>query len=66
MLGKGDTLKTKELGEMGKVKYTTEQIIVKLREAEVLCSQGKTVAKQHGKLALRNKPTTVGARNTAG
>lgn len=29
---------------MGKVKYTTEQIIVKLREAEVLCSQGKTVA----------------------
>lgn len=29
---------------MGKVNYTTEQIIVKLREVEVHCSQGKTVA----------------------
>ena len=29
---------------MGNSKYTTEQIIVKLREVEVLCSQGKTIA----------------------
>ena len=29
---------------MGQVRYTTEQIILKLREAEVLCSQGKTIA----------------------
>ncbi len=28
---------------MGKVNYTTEQIIVKLREVEVLCSQGKPI-----------------------
>ena len=28
---------------MGKVNYSTEQIIVKLREVEVLCSQGKTI-----------------------
>lgn len=28
---------------MGKVNYTTEQIIMKLREVEVHCSQGKTV-----------------------
>jgi Transposase. len=28
---------------MGKMNYTTEQIIVKLREVEVLCGQGKTV-----------------------
>ena len=28
---------------MGKTNYTTEQIIVKLREVEVLCGQGKTV-----------------------
>lgn len=28
---------------MGKVNYTTEQIIVKLRGVEVLCSQGKTI-----------------------
>ena len=29
---------------MGKVNYTTEQNIVKLREVEVLCSQGKTIS----------------------
>lgn len=28
---------------MGRVNYTTEQIIMKLREVEVLCSQGKTI-----------------------
>ena len=30
--------------EMARKQYTTEQIIVKLREIEVLCSQGKTIA----------------------
>ena len=29
--------------KMGKVNYTTEQIIVKLREVEIFCSQGKTI-----------------------
>ena len=29
---------------MPKKTYTTEQIIVKLREIEVLCGQGKTIA----------------------
>ena len=28
---------------MGKKNYTTEQIIVKLREIEVLCGQGKAI-----------------------
>ena len=28
---------------MGKVNYTVEQIIVKLREVEVLCAKGKTI-----------------------
>ena len=28
---------------MGKTRYTTEQIIVKLREIEVLCGQGRTI-----------------------
>jgi putative transposase len=28
---------------MPKRKYTTEQIIIKLREIEVLCGQGKTI-----------------------
>ena len=29
---------------MGKTRYTVEQIIVKLREIEVLCGQGNTIA----------------------
>lgn len=29
---------------MARKNYTTEQIIVKLRQIEVLCGQGKTVA----------------------
>lgn len=29
---------------MGRKNFTTEQIIVKLREIEVLCGQGKTIA----------------------
>jgi len=29
--------------EMGKQNYSVEQIIIKLREVEVLCSQGRTV-----------------------
>ena len=29
---------------MGKVRYTVEQIIVKLREIEVLCGRGSTIA----------------------
>ena len=28
---------------MGKANYSTEQIIVKLREVDVLCGQGKTI-----------------------
>ena len=28
---------------MGKANYSTEQIIIKLREVEVLCGQGKTM-----------------------
>ena len=29
---------------MAKKKHTVEQIIIKLREIEVLCGQGKTIA----------------------
>ena len=28
---------------MGRMNYTTEQIVIKLREVEVLCGQGKTI-----------------------
>ena len=38
---------------MAKKKYTTEQIILKLRKIEVLCGQGKTVAE-----AVRNEEIT--------
>ena len=37
---------------MGKRKYTTEQIISKLREAEVLQSQGQTIAFVCNKLMI--------------
>ena len=36
---------------MGKVNFSVEQIIIKLREVEVLCGQGQTpLAKQYGTL----------------
>ena len=38
-----DKITLKEGVRMGRINYTTEQIIVKLREVEVLCSQGKTI-----------------------
>jgi transposase-like protein len=28
---------------MGRMNFTTEQIVIKLREVEVLCGQGKTI-----------------------
>ncbi len=34
---------TKELKEMARKNYTVEQIIVKLREVELHCNQGKTI-----------------------
>ena len=37
---------------MGKQKYTAEQIIAKLHEAEVLQSQGKTIAEAVRQLAI--------------
>jgi transposase-like protein len=37
---------------MGRVKYTAEQIIAKLHEAEVLQSQGKTIAEAVRQLGI--------------
>jgi len=37
---------------MGKVNYTTEQIIIKLREVEVLCGQGKTIGEAVRKIGV--------------
>jgi hypothetical protein len=51
---------------MKKKGYTAEQIIGKLREAEVLLSQGSTVAEVSRKLGLRSRPTTDGDGGTGG
>ena len=51
---------------MSKKTFTAEQIIVHLREVEVLCSQGKTVAEAARQIASQSKPTTAGENNSAG
>ncbi|NLH01674.1 MAG: hypothetical protein GX488_07245 [Clostridiales bacterium] len=45
--------------KIGKVNYTTEQIIVKLREIEVLCSQGKTIGEAVRQIGVTSKPIIV-------
>ena len=49
---------------MGKVNYTTEQVIVKLREVEVLCGQGKTIGEAVRQIGVASRRTTGGGRNT--
>lgn len=54
---------------MGKTKYTTEQIIVKLREAEILCGQGKTIAEAVRQIGVTERTyyrwrKTYGGMNT--
>ena len=45
--------------------YTPEQIINKLREVEVLISQGATAA-EASRQASRNRPITAGVKNMEG
>ena len=45
--------------------FQPEQIINKLREAEVLISQGSTIGQAAEKSESLNKPITAGAENTA-
>ena len=49
---------------MGRKNYTIEQIIVKLREIEILCNQGKPWLKQLGKLKSPQIHTIVGVVST--
>jgi len=49
---------------MAKKNYTTEQIIVKIREIELYCGQGKRLPKRSGRLKSPNKPIIAGVRNT--
>ena len=44
MLGKRERRRTKGLKEDGKKELHREQIIVKLREVELHCNQGKTIS----------------------
>ncbi len=49
---------------MGRKRYTVEQIIHKLREAEVELSQGKAVGHVVRKLGIQSRRITGGAGNT--
>jgi len=51
---------------MSKKGQTAERIIGKLREAEVLLAQGRTVAEvSRSSRGSRSRPTTAGARSMA-
>ena len=45
--------------------FRPEQIINRLREAEVLLSQGATIGEATEGWGSRSRPTTAGARSTA-
>ena len=49
---------------MPRKRYTPEQIINSLREAEVLISQGSTAGQAARHLELPSRPTTNGGKNT--
>ena len=51
---------------MARKTHTVEQIIGKLREAEVALSKARRSIRSIGPWASRSRPTTAGARNTAG
>jgi hypothetical protein len=51
---------------MAKKYFTTEQIISKLREAEVLISQGRRLLKQVERSGSANRPIIAGAGNMGG
>lgn len=49
---------------MAKVKYTPEQIIIKLREVEVLCGKGSSIAEAVRQIGVTEQTITVGVKNT--
>ena len=50
---------------MSRKRYTPEQIISMLREAEVALAQGQSVGKLVARSAYRSRVTIAGARNMA-
>lgn len=51
---------------MARRSYRSAQIINKLREAEVLLSQGMTVGEVARKIEVSSKPTSTGVKNMVG
>jgi len=51
---------------MAKKRYAPEQIINKLREVELLLSQGATIAVASKRIVLATIPIIAGVRNTVG
>ncbi len=51
---------------MPRKRYTPEQLINSLREAEVLMSQGSTAKEEPGTWEYPSRPTTNGGKNTGG
>ena len=49
---------------MARKRYTAEQIIGHLRQAEIRASEGKTIAEVVRELGISEQTTTGGARNT--
>ena len=50
---------------MPRLRHTVEQILAKVREAEVVLSKGQSVAHVCRALSITNRPAIVGATNTA-
>ena len=55
---------TSKGGIMARNRYSAEQIIGHLRQAEIRTSEGKTIAGAGHELGIRNRPTTGGGSNT--
>jgi hypothetical protein len=51
---------------MARKNYTVEQIIVKLREVELHCNQGKSILKPVEGLESLSRHITAGEKNTVG
>ena len=49
---------------MARRSYTPERIINKLREAEILLSQGATIGEAARKIGVTDRPITAGEENT--
>ncbi len=51
---------------MPRKRHKPEEIVAKLRQVDVLVSQGQSVAEAYARLGLRRSRTTAGARSLAG